>query len=61
MYIDLDNRERARVRDGKQRRPILKTWTFCSALGKWEVVVATKGKVSGSKKKWTGTHTTFPP
>ena len=23
MYIDLDNRERARVQDKKQRRPIL--------------------------------------
>ena len=59
MHIDLDNSERARVRETNFVGG--KTWTFCSALGKWEVVVATKGKMTGSKKKWTRTHTTFPP
>ena len=45
----MDNRERARVRDKKQRRPILlkeKHENFLAAVRKWEMLANTKVKMS---------------
>ena len=36
MHIDLDNRERARVRDKKQRRPILLEEKHEHFVAHWE-------------------------
>ena len=36
MHIDLDNRERARVRDKKQRRPILLEENHEHFVAHWE-------------------------
>ena len=54
VYIDVDNRERAKPRDKKQRRLIPKEKThetFKVVVRKWEMLVATKVKMSGSEKK----------
>ena len=50
----MDNRERARASDKKQRRRISleeKHETFIAAVRKWEIAAATKMKISGSKEK----------
>ena len=54
-YTQVDNRERARASDWKQRRRILnflgrKTWKFKAAVKKWEMLAASKVKMSGSEK-----------
>ena len=54
VYIDVDNRERAKPRDKNQRRliPLEETHeTFKVVVRKWEMLVATKVKMSGSEKK----------
>ena len=54
VYIGEDNRERARDRDKKQRRPISfeeKHENFIAAVRKREMLAATKVKKSGSEKK----------
>ena len=53
----MDNRERARVRDKKQRTPISlgkKYENFIAAVRKCEMLATTKVKMSGSEKKQTG-------
>ena len=59
----MDNRERARARDKKQRRQISleeKHENLIAGVRKWEMLAATKVKMSGSEKKqWTGTHTSI--
>ena len=61
----MENRERARARNKKKQRTILleeKHENFIVVVRKWEMLVATKVKISDSEKqKGTGTHKTFPP
>ena len=55
-------RQRTRARDKKQRRHFLleeQHENFVVPVRKWEMLVATKVKISGSEKKWTTTRTTF--
>ena len=59
IYIDLDDRERARARDTKQKRPISfeeKHENFIAAERKREMLAATKVKMSGSEKKVSEAH-----
>ena len=54
IYTDVDNRERARARDEKQRRLISleeKHETLTAAVRKWEMLAATKVKTSGSEEE----------
>ena len=57
VYIDVDNREKARLRDTKQRRPsslgVRKYEIFILAVRKWEMLATTEVKMvmSGSEKK----------
>ena len=51
--IDVDNREWARARDKKQRRPMTLEGlhgNFIAVVWKWEMLAATKMKMSGSEK-----------
>ena len=62
----MENRERAKTRNKKNNlRTILleeKHENFIEVVRKWEMLVATKVKISDSEKqKGTGTHTIFPP
>ena len=63
----MENRERAKTRNKKNNlRTILleeKHENFIEVVRrKWEMLVATKVKISDSEKqKGTGTHKTFPP
>ena len=53
VYIDVDNRERAKARDKERRRPISleeKLVNFIAVVGKREMLAATKVKMSGSEK-----------
>ena len=53
VCIDVDNREWARVRDKKQRRPMTLEGlhgNFMAVVWKWEMLAATKMKMSGSEK-----------
>ena len=55
-------RQRTRARDKKQRRHFLleeQHENFVVPVRKWEMLAATKVKISGSEKKWTTTRTTF--
>ena len=62
VFINVDNRERARARDKHQRIPISleeKHKKFIAAVRKREMLAATiKGENERQRKK---THTTFPP
>ena len=51
VYNDVDNRERARTRDKKNRGDEEKHDNFISAVRRKEMLTATKEKMSGSKKK----------
>ena len=53
VYTHVDNRERARESDWKQKRRILeekKTWKFKAAVRQWEMLAASKVKMIGSEK-----------
>ena len=53
VYIHVDNRERARASDWKQRRKISleeKHENFMAEVRKWEMLEASKVKMSGSEK-----------
>ena len=56
VYTHADNRERARASDWKQRRRVSleeKQENFIEALGKWEMLAASKVKMIRSKShKW---------
>ena len=61
VYINVENRERAKARNTQQLRPISleeKHQNFTAAVRKWEMLAATKVKMCGNKKKkkWVGTH-----
>ena len=59
VYINVENRERAKARNTQQRRPISleeKHQNFTAAVKKWEMLAATKVKMCGNQKKWAGTH-----
>ena len=59
VYINVENRERAKARNTQQRRPISleeKHQNFTAAVRKWEMLAATKVKMCGNQKKWAGTH-----
>ena len=57
VYIDLDNRERAKARDNKQRRSFSvqsleeKHKNFIPGVRKWEMLAASKAKMSDNVKK----------
>ena len=54
VYIDVDNGERARARDKKQRRKISlkeKHENFIVAVRNMDILAATKVKMGGSEKK----------
>ena len=58
VYLDVDNKARARAKD-KQRKPISleeKREIFIGAVRKWEMLEATKGKMRSSKKKSEKEH-----
>ena len=70
----IDNRERARAKNWKQRRRISLKEThedFIAVVRKWEMLAASKVKMSGSEKdkgkrdhkqqNFYQAHTTFPP
>ena len=65
MHEKLTWQYRSTVREKKTTGNNLvgrKTWKFYSGGEKWEMLVATKVKISDSEKqKGTGTHKTFPP
>ena len=53
----MENRERAKARDKKQRRPISseeKRENFIAVVRNWEMLATTKVKMRGSKKKVNG-------
>ena len=53
VYTHVDNRERARASDWKQRKWISleeKHEKFIAAVKKWEMLAASKVKMSGSEK-----------
>ena len=53
VYTHVDNRERARASDWKQRKWISleeKHEKFIAAVRKWEMLAASKVKMSGSEK-----------
>ena len=53
VYTHVDNRERARASDWKQRRKISleeKHENFMAEVRKWEILEASKVKMSGSEK-----------
>ena len=53
----MENRERAKARDKKQRRPISseeKRENFIAVVRNWEMLATTKVKMRGSKKKVKG-------
>ena len=59
VYINVENRERAKGRNTQQLRPISleeKHQNFTAAVRKWEMLAATKVKMCGNQKKWAGTH-----
>ena len=57
VFIGVDNSERARARDKKCKEDQFRwriAWKFysgCEKMRKWEMLAATKVKMSGSKKK----------
>ena len=54
VYINVENRERAKARNTQQLRPISleeKHQNFTAAVRKWEMLAATKVKMCGNKKK----------
>ena len=62
VYINLDNRERARKKNKWQRRPISleeKHENYIATVRKWEMVAATKMKMSGSGKQGEQEHKHF--
>ena len=48
VYTHVDDRERARASDWKQKRRI--TWKFKAAVRQWERLASSKVKMSGSEK-----------
>ena len=59
VFTDVDNGERAKVLDKKTKKANFvgrKTWKL--AVRKWEMLVASKVKMSSSEKKPTGTQAT---
>ena len=57
VYFDLDEKELEWEKKTKET----KREHFSAAVRKWEMLAATKMKMSGSEKKVIGSHTTFPP
>ena len=67
VYIDLDNCEKELEGEIKNKgvRPISLEERHANFIAvvkkiKWEMLAATKVKMSGSEKQWVGTVTTFP-
>ena len=60
VYADVYNRERARSRDKKHEFSLeTKTWDFYMLVRKWEMLVASKVKMSGSEKESKQEHWSF--
>ena len=62
VYINLDNKERARAKKTQQWRPISleeKHESYIAAVTKWEMLAATNVKMSGSEKQSEQKHKHF--